>query len=844
MKKRLFSLALALSLAITLVPAALAAEADAEEKILLVQANDFDPTSDTNDGIYIAEVTDRYFEGGVEAGMEALLEAGQVYLNGIAIPADAETFYMNGMPAIWQKEDGHWTWQAHDKLNADNEAKIPHNGDYSFEFARRRFVLAVSALRGMTTTVTAENGAAYATRVDFVVNSDGTTTVWGVPVDATSYNTDGGPNDVEPRTIPTANFDPAIEVGDTVLYWYDHDGWHMELCVPVQGTMDATDHFNMVVNGVTHSDALIVRYNMQAGSRPMQFITAARNLELQDIPVTLWNTQTGHVVGISRMEYAPAALEAGIAYCEEKLAGTEIVVSDDGAGVPVGAYWAPRADVDAYYAALENAKAVLANPESSWAQMDAATQVLGAEWAGNERGQGGLKLKTSGDLIAEIDTQRVGGGGMGKAVGIYDYPQYFDENGVFSVVEHGNFYINDFQIPANPGELAALGEEGFVVNSGATSLTASDGTFLVDGKDKGSDYAAAIKALVNDELPGGLHMDLYDADGDGKADVVKLWYTEGLVVNGISRDAAGSYILYRGDLERVPSHAGRLYDADNFGNILGETVKPENFDASLKEGDGAVFYRTPDGWIVKKAVEANGIFVDGVDHDFYQIDGTRYTDTMKYSRDNLIVAQRNGEFANAHTYFGFKNNDKGVKVSMWMDPYSMSPIGITSNENAKVFLTDAIAQSKAKLASVTLTGAATAEQKFAYAALEEAVKLAEETLADPDSYNSEYDFYVYYLYLAQAGTGSDIGAAFSGFFTNAAFGWERMNAYPGFDALFTAAKPAPSGDTYTVAAGDCLWNIAAKVYGSGAQFGQIAQANGIAAPYTIYVGQVLTIPAP
>lgn len=851
MKKRLFSLALALSLAITLVPTALAAEADAEDQVLLVQANDFDPTSDTNDGIYIAELTDQYFEGGVEAGMEALLEAGQVYLNGLAIPADAETFTMNGMPAIWQKEDGHWTWQAHDKLNADNEEKIPHNGDYSFEFARRRFVLAVSALRGMTTTITAENGAAYATRVDFVVksagqvekivvNSDGTTTVWGVPVDATSYNTDGGPNDVESRTIPTANFDPAIKEGDTVLYWEDAEGWHMERCVPVVGLMDAADHFNIKVNGVTYSDALIVRYNMQAGSRPSQFISAANNLELQNIPVTLWNTETGYVVGISRMDNAKEALTAAIAYCDELLADAEVIASDDGVGVPVGAYYASQANVDAFYANYANAKAVLDNPASTNAQMDAATQALGSKLSGKN----GLVLKTSGDLIAEIDTQRVGGGAMGNAVGIYDYPEYFDEAGVFGVVEAGNFYINDFQVPASPEELAALGEEGFVVNSGATSLTAGDGAFLVDGKDKGSEYAAAIKSLINDELPGGLHMDLYDTDSDGKADVVKLWYTEGLIVNRISRDAAGNYILDRGGLERVPSHAGRLYDADNFGNILGETVKPENFDFSLKEGDGAVFYLTPDGWIVKKAVEANGIFVDGVDHDFYQIDATKYTDTMKYSRDNLIVAQRNGEFANAHTYFGFKNNDKGIKVSMWMDPYSMSPIGITSNENARVFLTDAIAQSKAKLASVTLTGTATAEQKFAYAALEEAVQLAEETLADPDSYNSELDFWVYYLYLAQAGTGSDIGAAFSGFFTNAEFGWERMNAYPGFDALFTAAEPAPSDDTYTVAAGDCLWNIAAKVYGSGAQFGRIAQANGIAAPYTIYVGQVLTIPAP
>ncbi len=55
--------------------------------------------------------------------------------------------------------------------------------------------------------------------------------------------------------------------------------------------------------------------------------------------------------------------------------------------------------------------------------------------------------------------------------------------------------------------------------------------------------------------------------------------------------------------------------------------------------------------------------------------------------------------------------------------------------------------------------------------------------------------------------------------------------------------PAPSGDTYTVVAGDCLWNIAYKLYGSGAQFGKIAEANKIADPYIIYVGQILTVPA-
>lgn len=59
----------------------------------------------------------------------------------------------------------------------------------------------------------------------------------------------------------------------------------------------------------------------------------------------------------------------------------------------------------------------------------------------------------------------------------------------------------------------------------------------------------------------------------------------------------------------------------------------------------------------------------------------------------------------------------------------------------------------------------------------------------------------------------------------------------------TPVQPeTPAAKTYTVAAGDCLWNIAVKTYGDGFQFGKIAQANGIAAPYTIYVGQTLILP--
>lgn len=50
--------------------------------------------------------------------------------------------------------------------------------------------------------------------------------------------------------------------------------------------------------------------------------------------------------------------------------------------------------------------------------------------------------------------------------------------------------------------------------------------------------------------------------------------------------------------------------------------------------------------------------------------------------------------------------------------------------------------------------------------------------------------------------------------------------------------------TYTVKSGDCLWNIAKRFYGNGAQYTKIYNANRgkIKNPNLIYPGQVLTIP--
>ena len=59
-------------------------------------------------------------------------------------------------------------------------------------------------------------------------------------------------------------------------------------------------------------------------------------------------------------------------------------------------------------------------------------------------------------------------------------------------------------------------------------------------------------------------------------------------------------------------------------------------------------------------------------------------------------------------------------------------------------------------------------------------------------------------------------------------------------------SPAPKRETtYTVKKGDCLWNIAKKIYGDGSKYTKIYEANKdkISSSNIIYVGQVLVIPS-
>jgi len=878
-KKKILSLALALALTLSLAPAAFAAEGDLVTAPAPAAAPFFEFNTDlTGNGMNSKAVgiyDDTYAQYFDDDGIYGVVTDGNFYINDFKVPASAEEFAAleggfvvnTGEKLAMTAVDGGYkvgkktvaTYEeaikklVHDELPGGLHYELyDDNGDQKADVVKLWFTEGV-----IVNEITQDADGNYIlSRGDLTYVPSNA----GRLYDGSSFAAES----VYDQTIKAENFDPAIEEGDCAVFYKTPDGWKVKKAIEINGMfMGGEDHHFYNVDGVEYADTMkYSRDNLIVAQRNGEYTNAQMFFGFinndDGLKTSLWlDTFSRAPIGLSANENAKTFLTAAVAKAKGILAA--VILDKSSTAEEIFAYTALEE-------AIELAEKTLADETSLNSEYDFYTYYLyltlagtgkdiGAAFAGFYTGAAagfGWSNKNpypgfvalfgleNGALIGGVDTVRTGNMG-GLEEGIYDHPEYFDEAGVMGVVANGGFYVNGFQVPATP---EALGADGFVVNSDTASLTVQDGKYKV-GKSSFDSYADAVKALVNDDLPGGLHYDLYDTDFDGKAEVVKMWYTEGVIVNGITKDADGNYVISRGDLTNVPSYAGRLYDADNFSGKLGEVVKPENFDETIKEGDAAIFYYTPDGWVMKRATEANGMFMGGEDHGYYDIDGVQYTDTMKYSRDNLIVAQRNGEYTNAHKYFGFVNNAEGLKTSLWMDPKSASPIGLSANDNAKAFLTNAVAQAKAKLDAVTLGDNASGEQKFAYAALEEAIELAEKTLADATSLNSEYDFYTYYLYLTLAGTGNDIGAAFAGFYGVPEFNWgsgmrDGTVKYPGFDALFEGYQPASE---YTVVKGDCLWNIAKEFYGSGAAYTKIVEANGIKDANMIYVGQKLVIPA-
>ena len=245
----------------------------------------------------------------------------------------------------------------------------------------------------------------------------------------------------------------------------------------------------------------------------------------------------------------------------------------------------------------------------------------------------------------------------------------------------------------------------------------------------------------------------------------------------ITHNANGTYSVYRGNID-VPNktpYEGTIFDANLFSGS-GPAIPASNFDTSIKSGDVALFWYGTKGWAMKRAQEVVGLFIDGADHTSYDVGGTLYDDAMRFSRDNLFISNRPGEFTDAQKFFKLTNDSAaGLNVSLWLVPTTNTteygaPVGMTSDSNSRKFLTKAIAQAQAELNNVTIStdGSNVPSTKewvnqANYTQLHNAIARANLSLSLANSSSFLLDYQTYVLYLTLNGTSDDIGAAYADF---------------------------------------------------------------------------------
>ncbi|MCD8129229.1 MAG: hypothetical protein LUD54_06590 [Oscillospiraceae bacterium] len=695
-----------------------------------------------NDGVtslYDASM-DQYFNAdSAEAGVLALLNGGAVYVNNAAVPTDEETaedFVINAFPSLWKTGDSTWAYSVHKLYSAE---------DLSFDDARLGFMDGISKMRGLQVELYSTDGV-YADRIEVLIKES--TLVNSITEDDEGTHigrydfelsdTENRP-DVNDIVFPNENVDADLKVGDIALYWYDGSAWHMEPAVAQTGILSekVSGVSGFVLDGVTYTDALITRYNLQAANRTSQFLTAHTNLGLSSIEVIMWSTETGYPIGFTRGDNAKAALALAIE--NAKVAAENVVASDaDGADVSTSAYWVTSAVMETYTAALAEAEAMYADETATNIDFDMAIYNLSSPVSQLGTKQPGTADdgETGENLLYTFENNGV--------TSLYDasMDQYFNadsaEAGVLALLNGGAVYVNNAAVPTDE-ETA----EDFVINAFPSLWKTGDSTWaysvhkLYSAEDLSFDDAR-LGFMDGISKMRGLQVELYSTDGV-YADRIEVLIKESTLVNSITEDDEGTHIG-RYDFE--------LSDTENRPDVNDIVFPNENVDADLKVGDIALYWYDGSAWHMEPAVAQTGILsekVSGVSG--FVLDGVTYTDAL-ITRYNLQAANRTSQFLTAHTNLGLSS----IEVIMWSTETGY-PIGFTRGDNAKAALALAIENAKVAAENVVASDADGADvSTSAYwvtsAVMETytaALAEAEAMYADETATNIDFDMAIYNL---------------------------------------------------------------------------------------------------
>lgn len=321
---------------------------------------------------------------------------------------------------------------------------------------------------------------------------------------------------------------------------------------------------------------------------------------------------------------------------------------------------------------------------------------------------------------------------------------------VSDIIAAGNASINGFRIPASAEEFASQYPDGFKVNGNVWLSVTESGAYKVD-RGEYTAFPEAALALIT-RVSAGNEFILSDEDGDGFYEVIEGIYRSAFII-------AASYdrnTFFRAD---ISEENARPFDGNIAASDTGLTAAVVVGDPFA--GDMAFAYETPDGWVVEKAYPVTGRLIEGIDHEYYQIDDTKYDDAMRFSRDDIVISNRCGEMTNALKYFGMAGEDADTEVTLWFVKPAYAdtlgaPAGFTS-EDSRSILENAIAQANEKLADHPDAPEDAAKELIA------ALQRAQEVLDDPGAVPEQLTYQVYLLYLTLHGSGDDIGASFAGY---------------------------------------------------------------------------------
>jgi predicted small lipoprotein YifL len=346
-------------------------DSKAEDVILEIE-NDGDATKITG------AAYDKYFGGSAATGVEALLNAGKVYVNGIKVPAaenETADYQVNGVSSIYKKDSG-WGFNVHKTTSADN---------LSFDAARLGFFETITTVRGHKTVLYGDKTTGQVNKIDtqsydvvrITYFEDHGGIVDKIDRGDFALETNRVRPDVNNIVFHSSRFDQEIKVGDFALYYYGPSGWVMQKAVPVQGTLSKNDKGFFVINKGKSDEYVkiesnVSRYNLIICNRPTQFFTAYNRLGLTELSVITWCTPTGHPIGFTYGDKAAAKEALSLAIKNATAAKDGVAVSADGKNVAKGKKWVAQADMDTYNAALADAQTVLNSNSTPVQGYDAA----------------------------------------------------------------------------------------------------------------------------------------------------------------------------------------------------------------------------------------------------------------------------------------------------------------------------------------------------------------------------------------------------------------------------------------------------------------------------------------